>query len=146
MKAKTILATVGISLIMAATGAMAQGPVDANVIVCHFETVAINEGPFDPYHVVVRQSDFSITFIKEGDVHYMLGNVGRAQVHMSEVFGGGLVFLEPIVTGTYQVTAIDHDLNAVHSRHTFFNIPSIESDSVTTEIVPSQYYGECQIQ
>ena len=146
MTRKAIMTALWLTILLAPVAAKAQGPLDAELIVCFFETVANNDGRFDPNGFFVERETFGITFVKEGDDYYMVGNAGRSQVYPAEVFGQGLVLLERVPSGTYQVTAIDSNLNAVHSRHTFFMLPSSSDGAIVLEVIPSQYYGECQIQ
>lgn len=63
---------------------------------------------------------------------------GHAGISPVLAFEGprGITFLELLPTGAVQTTTIGADGSAVHSRNSL----------IVGEVVPSQYYGECQIQ
>ena len=144
--ARAFLVALGVTLLAAPIGLRAQGLLDASRIACNFQTVSSNDGPFDPYSFSVESELFSMIFIREGDQYYILSDIGRVEVSPSVVPRGGLVLFERVPTGTYQVTAIDVDLNAVHSRHTFLLAPTFRGEPPKLDLAPSQYYGSCQLQ
>lgn len=79
---------------------------------------------------------FALTFIIDRDSgkSYLLGNNGSTEVTIMES-GNRLAFLEVTATGNLMTTAIDSKLNSVHSRNTV----------MFGELLPSQYYGKCEI-
>jgi len=96
---------------------------------CKFERFASEEG-----FQIAENFKLSFTYDTMSEQAFLTGNLG-----LSEVFsfkGPGVVtFLEPLVTGAVQSTTIMLETGqAVHSRHTVIDI-----------IVPTQYYGKCQI-
>lgn len=83
-----------------------------------------------------QTENFNLTFIvdPEKDAAYMVGNNGTVQVVLvpSE---GSTNFFELTDTGNMMTTTIDSQLKAVHSRNSV----------IFGELVPSQYYGDCEI-
>ena len=63
----------------------------------------------------------------------LIGNQGVAdvEIHMGP---GSITFLERLVGGVVQTTTVAKDGTSIHSRHTI----------IGTEMVPSQYYGQCK--
>jgi hypothetical protein len=104
---------------------------------CQFERYAsLGGNQFDATNVEVRETDMTLIFIVDPEAghSYMVGNLGTVEVRAQVVDGTGIVFIEPVPNGTVQVTAIDENGNAVHSRHTV----------MFGELVPQQFYGHCQ--
>jgi len=65
---------------------------------------------------------------------YLLGNNSSFEVQRLES-NDQLAFLEITVTGNIMTTAIDRQLNSVHSRNSV----------IFGEMLPSPYYGKCEI-
>jgi hypothetical protein len=106
---------------------------------CHFERYAGLSGDvFDPSKAEILETEFELLFVIDAEMGraYVVGNVGTAEVQLVPVDSGdgGFIFLEQSPSGTVQVTAIDANSDAVHSRHTM----------LSGELVPSQYYGWCE--
>jgi len=91
----------------------------------------------EPESLVVQNADdFSMVFIIEADGSSatMVGNA--ATVEVTPVLGDSSVtFLEFVPSGIVQTTTVTDDGSVVHSRHTV----------IADELVPSQYYGQCEI-
>ena len=79
---------------------------------------------------------FKLNFIvdKKTGKSYLLGNNGSSEVI---AFGGKnrISFIEVTATKNIMSTAIDSNLNSVHSRNTI----------IAGELLASQYYGKCEI-
>lgn len=98
------------------------------------------ECEFEKYHepdswLLQNTSEFVLVFTYDtvtGDA-FMQGNAGVSpvQVHQGR---WGMTFAEQLSTGAVQTTTVDLNGDAVHSRNTL----------VFGEVVPSQYYGNCQ--
>lgn len=104
---------------------------------CQFERYASLAGnQFDATNVEVHETDMTLMFIVDPEAghSYMVGNLGTVKVWAQVVDGTGIVFIETMLSGVVQVTAIDENGNAVHSRHTV----------MFGELVPQQFYGHCQ--
>ena len=82
------------------------------------------------------KTQFNLTFIvdKDSNKAIMLGNNGSVEVIMLQSTEQS-AFIEVTESGSMITTAIDHDLNSVHSRNTV----------IAGELVPSQYYGKCEV-
>lgn len=82
------------------------------------------------------EDKFELNFIVDDATgkSYLLGNNGSSEV---KVLGsdGQLAFLEITATGNIMTTAIDDELNSVHSRNTV----------MFGKMLPSQYYGKCEV-
>jgi hypothetical protein len=63
----------------------------------------------------------------------MIGHQGVADVEI-HVGPSGVTFSEKLTGGVVQTTTVSNDGTSVHSRHTI----------IGKEMVPSQYYGQCQ--
>lgn len=101
-----------------------------------------------PLNVVLNSSgetetqtiDFKLQFLidESAEKAYMIGNNGS-----NEVFDipnmGGRTFIEVTGTGNVMTTTITSELKSVHSRHTVMSIME------EPELIPSQYYGECEL-
>ncbi len=79
---------------------------------------------------------FALTFLVDdsNNKSYMLGNNGSTEIHMSNSLDH-IAFLEVTATGNFMTTAIDMNMNTVHSRNSV----------MLGGIIPSQYYGKCEI-
>ncbi|MCG6903315.1 MAG: hypothetical protein LJE68_11610 [Rhodobacter sp.] len=80
--------------------------------------------------------DFSLEFTFDtltGDA-FLRGNNGVSEVFATQG-SEGITFLEPLVSGAVQVTVVTPDGSSAHSRHTI----------IAGDLVPSQYYGDCEI-
>ena len=112
-------------------GAKAQNPPQTYRYFCVFDHVASPEG-------IKEAKDFKLEFVLESPSGnaMIIGNQGFSKV---TVVNGpyALTFLEVLNTGVVQTTTIVYLNNkAVHSRHTVLD---------GTEIVPTQYYGTCNV-
>lgn len=87
--------------------------------------------------IVVKPERLQLRFLVTGDKAFMLGNNGSnpVMVFVPETGGGGVQFVEITGADTVNVTAIDKDGNAVHSRH---------SMARSYRLIPSQYFGQCR--
>jgi len=65
---------------------------------------------------------------------YLLGNNGSAEIK-SFIYEDRAIFIEVTATGNIISTAVDSNLNSVHSRNSV----------IIGELVPSQHYGKCTI-
>jgi hypothetical protein len=70
----------------------------------------------------------------EAKKSYLVGNNGSSEVILFNN-EGNTSFLEITGTGNLMTTSIDESLNSVHSRNTV----------VFGEMMPSQYYGRCEL-
>lgn len=75
-----------------------------------------------------------LTFHWNGDSAVLVGGSGQGEVTPIEGIGGVVTFVEVTPSGAVQVTAIESDGGAVHSRHTIF--PG-------GEVLESQVRGTC---
>lgn len=85
-------------------------------------------------HKVKNKFQFSFLVDKTTGKAYLLGSIGSSEVEMF-VSNDRVAFLEITETGNIMTTAIDSKLNSVHSRNTV----------LLGEILPSQYYGKCEV-
>ncbi len=115
----------------------------ADLYNCSFTHGAVQSSAkvaFTPSEYEVRRTEMDLSFVVDGDVAYMIGNVGNSPVNLFWIGPpaerDGVQFVEITTNGVLQVTAIDSSLNAVHSRHTVF----------LSAIIPQQYYGSCSVQ
>ena len=108
---------------------------------CPFTTASSYEGRSEKdreasqFKVIPQQ--LALTFLVADTKAYVMGNNGASEVTMvtTESGGsGGLQFIERVVSGALQITAIDAYGDAVHSRHTVLG----------GVLRPSQYYGTCR--
>ena len=79
---------------------------------------------------------FVLNFIVDSKTEkgYLLGNQGSSEVTVLQT-EDKISFLEVTGTGNLMTTAIDSKSNSVHSRNTV----------ILGDLMPSQYYGKCQI-
>jgi len=83
-------------------------------------------------------SKFELNFLldpKSGKA-YITGNSGSEEVNIIlNKLGKGISFLEITGSGNVSVTTIDSDGNSAHSRNMI----------ISRKLIPSQYYGICEI-
>lgn len=79
------------------------------------------------------EKGFKLTFVidEEANKSYMVGNNGSSEVKYID--GAGTVFVEITQVGNIMTTAIDAEMNSVHSRNSI----------ILGKLLPSQYYGQC---
>ncbi|MDH5721946.1 MAG: hypothetical protein OEY94_01315 [Alphaproteobacteria bacterium] len=79
------------------------------------------------------EKNFLLTFVidKEANKSYIVGNNGSNEVKYID--GYGVSFVEITQVGNIMTTAIDSEMNSVHSRHSI----------LSGKLIPSQYYGQC---
>jgi hypothetical protein len=80
---------------------------------------------------------FLLTFLvdTENGKGYIVGNQGSEEIAVIPHKIGGIAFIEVTGSGNVMTTAIDTVGNSVHSRNT----------SIGGELIPTQYYGKCEI-
>ena len=102
---------------------------DTTTYICDYPTYSDQEGS----HKV--KGKFVLTFIvdKAANKTYMLGNLGTTEIKRFESFDQ-IAFIDVTDTGNIMTTAIDANMNSVHSRNTV----------LLGELIPSQYYGKCE--
>ncbi len=83
-----------------------------------------------------RGFNFKIEYEEGSTIALFHGNNGTSEVSV-HTGRSGRTFLEFLPTGTVQVTAVANSGQAVHSRQTMF--------SISPEIIPTQYYGHCEV-
>ena len=103
---------------------------DTTTYICNYTSYSDQDGN----HKV--KNKFELTFIvdKTSGKSYMLGNNGSSEVKKRES-SLQISFLEVTATGNIMSTAIDSKVNSVHSRNTV----------MFGDLLPSQYYGRCEI-
>jgi len=103
---------------------------DTTTYICNYTSYSDQDGN----HKV--KNKFELTFIidKTSGKSYMLGNNGSSEVKRRES-EKQISFVEVTETGNIMSTAIDSKLNSVHSRNAV----------IFGEMIPSQYYGTCEI-
>ena len=99
-------------------------------VFCTYHTYSDPEG----HHST--NNKFELTFIIDNQKHtaYLVANNGSAEVSLlpaEESFS----FLEVTPNNNIMTTTVDSDGNSVHSRNTV----------IGGELVPSQYYGTCDV-
>ena len=84
------------------------------------------------------ENNFTFNFIIDTQKSEVLG-IGNAGILTPMLLvsnsSGGITILEITAFGNVVVTAIDTELNTVHSRHSF---------DLNGELIPSQYFGQCK--
>jgi len=78
---------------------------------------------------------FSLVFLETPDKAYVLGNNGASEVARASTDSGGVQFIERTGSGALQLTAIDRNGNAAHSRST------VTFDGL---LMAAQHYGSCR--
>ena len=94
-----------------------------------------NEKDRDPSQFEVTPQQLALTFLVEGMNGFVMGNNGAEEVALVATDSGGVQFIERVGSGALQITAIDANGNAVHSRHT------VGFDGV---LLGAQHYGKCR--
>jgi hypothetical protein len=96
---------------------------------CDYPTYSDEKGL---HHV---KAPFRLTFLVDSSARkaYIIGNAGSAEVSLVQN-SYGLTLVEVTGSGNAMVTAITSKGASVHSR----------SGIILGDLVPSQYYGECQ--
>jgi hypothetical protein len=91
-----------------------------------------------PSGVEKESKPFELSFVLDTKTKkaYMLGNNGSSEVTPIANSDGGITFVEITTSGNVMVTAITLSGEAVHSRNGIFG----------KELVPSQAYGQCNVQ
>jgi hypothetical protein len=102
---------------------------ETDTFACIYKTYSDETG----LHEAKKQ--FKLIFIIDSakETAYMIGNQGSTDVTLFHSGEGGISFVEVTPAGNIMTTTIDSKGTSVHSRNTVFG----------SEIVPSQYYGEC---
>lgn len=99
---------------------------------CHYPEYSDNEGGLN------KSNDFALEFQYDTVTQdaFVVGNNGLSPV--AAVKGlEGITFLEILPTGAVQSTTVTHNGKSVHSRHSMmFN----------GGLIPSQYYGKCNLE
>lgn len=85
-------------------------------------------------HEVNKRFELNFIVDKAAGKSYLLGNNGSYKVQLLES-SDQLAFFEITATGNIMTTAIDRKLNSVHSRNSV----------MFGEMLPSQYYGKCEV-
>jgi len=103
---------------------------DTTTYSCNYTTYSDREGS----HKVKKKFELNFIVDKAAGKSYLLGNNGSSEVKLLES-GDQLAFLEVTATGNLMTTAIDSKHNSVHSRNSV----------MFGEMLPSQYYGKCEV-
>lgn len=103
---------------------------DTTTYSCDYTTYSDQEGN----HKVEKKFELNFIVDKAAGKSYMLGNNGSTEVKLLES-SDQLAFIEITATGNVMTTAIDSKFNSVHSRNSV----------MFGEILPSQYYGKCEV-
>ena len=85
-------------------------------------------------HKVKKKFELNFIVDKTAGKSYLLGNNGSSEVKMLES-SDQLAFIEVTATGNIMTTAIDSKRNSVHSGNSV----------MFGEMIPSQYYGKCEV-
>jgi hypothetical protein len=82
------------------------------------------------------ENTFDLNFLIDEDTKksYMLGNNGSSKV-INFTSEGQISFIEVTETKNVMSTAIDSNLNSVHSRNTI----------ILGKLIAAQYYGKCEV-
>ena len=97
---------------------------------CNYTSYSDQEGN----HKVNDKFELNFIVDHEAGKSYLPGNAGSSEVR-SFIFEDRAAFLEVTPTGNLMTTAVDSNLNSVHSRNTV----------MYGELLPSQYYGKCVV-
>lgn len=102
---------------------------DTVTFICSYTHFASPEG-------LEKVKDFKLTFVVDQDAKksYIVGNNGSSEVQPVTAVEG-VTFIETTAVGNVMTTTIDSKLVSVHSRHSI----------LLGELLPSQYYGTCEI-
>jgi hypothetical protein len=105
---------------------------------CEFTTASSyaggNENVRDARQFRIGPETLSLVFLETPDKAYVLGNNGASEVARVPTDSGGVQFIERTGSGALQLTAIDRNGNAAHSRST------VSSDGL---LMAAQHYGRC---
>ena len=97
---------------------------------CKYTNWSDNEG----LHKVKDKFELNFIIDKETSKSYMLGNNGSTEV--IPIKGESqFSFIEITASKNVMTTSIDNKLNSVHSRNSV----------MFGDIIPSQYYGKCEV-
>jgi hypothetical protein len=103
---------------------------DTTTYSCNYTTYSDQEGN----HKVEKKFELNFSVDKAAAKSYFLGNNGSTEVKLIES-SDQLAFLEVTASGNLMTTVIDSKLNSVHSRNSV----------MFGEMLPSQYYGKCEV-
>jgi hypothetical protein len=128
--------SISLLVVSAVIPAKAQQPIKWE---CTITTAASygggNEKDRDPSRFEVAPQQLALTFLVEGMEGFVMGKNGAEEVALVATDSGGLQFIERVGSGALQITAIDINGNAVHSRHT------VGFDGM---LLGAQHYGKCR--
>lgn len=103
---------------------------NTSTYVCNYSSYSDQEGN----HKVKKKFELNFIVDKKADKSYMLGNNGSTEIKLIKS-SDQLAFIEITATGNIMSTSIDSKLNSVHSRNSV----------MFGEMLPSQYYGICEV-
>ncbi|OBT12746.1 hypothetical protein A9264_15855 [Vibrio sp. UCD-FRSSP16_10] len=103
---------------------------DTTTYLCNYGSYSDQEGN----HKVKNKFELNFIVDKDTSKSYLLGNNGSSEVKLFES-SDQLAFIEITATGNLMTTAIDSKFNSVHSRNSI----------MFGEMLPSQYYGKCEV-
>ena len=103
---------------------------DTTTYTCNYTTYSDQEGN----HNVETKFELNFIIDKTAEKSYLLGNNGSAEVTFFELVDQ-VAFIEVTTSGNIMTTAIDSNLNSVHSRNSV----------MLGKMLPSQYYGKCEV-
>ena len=103
---------------------------DITTYSCNYTTYSDQEGK----HTVNVKFELNYIVDKAAGKSYLLGNNGSSEVKLLES-EDQISFLEITATDNLMTTTIDSKLNSVHSRNSV----------MFGEMLPSQYYGKCEV-
>jgi hypothetical protein len=100
-------------------------------LICDYRKAATPDGL-----EAIGKNEFKLNFIIDSTTGkaYVLGNNGSEEVTMLSS-GKGISFIEITDVGNVMVTTVDASGISVHSRNSI----------ILGELVPSQYYGSCDL-
>jgi len=104
---------------------------DTALYYCNYRSYSNQEGN----HKVKNKFELQFLVDKVSEKSYLIGKNGSSEVELLKS-SNQLAFLEVTGFGNIMTTAIDSKLNSVHSRNYI---------GLSGEILPSQYYGKCEI-
>jgi hypothetical protein len=124
---RVIVALVAVAVLM--VGGVTIAKAETTTYECDYPTYSDEKG----LHKV--KAPFRLTFLLDASTKkaYLIGNAGSAEVSLIQN-SPGLTLVEITGSGNAMVTAITSEGASVHSR----------SSIILGELVPSQYYGQCQ--
>jgi len=103
---------------------------DTVTYICNYPTWSNNTG----IHKVKEKFEANFIVDEEAGKAYMLGNNGSVAVKLLES-NDQLAFIQITATGNIITTTITSQLKSVHSRNVV----------IFGELLPSQYYGKCEV-